>query len=145
MRWAVWRIEGQAAGIVARDAAKDAQGLRVDGLGQIVLQRGLARSQRQFETGQVLADVAAPFPSAASNSPSGPGGPPRHAGWGLRVWWARCALAPSPSLRRRGVLASVLLGMRDGGQAGGGKRQRGKDKRKLAICRLLTGGFRENR
>jgi hypothetical protein len=138
-------LEGQAAGIVARDAAKDAQGLRVDGLGQIVLQRGLARSQRQFETGQVLADVAARLAlSAASNSPSGPGGPPRHAGWGLRVWWARCASAPS--FFDGGVFrASVLLGMRDGGQAGGGKRQRGKDKRKLAICRLLTGGFRENR
>ena len=57
---ALQHLERQAAGVVPRDAADDAQALGIDRRREVVLQRGLAgRRQRQLQAGQILADVAA--------------------------------------------------------------------------------------
>ena len=57
---ALQHLEGQSAGVVARDAADDAQRLGIDRGGEVVLQRRFAgRRQRQLQARQILRDVAA--------------------------------------------------------------------------------------
>jgi hypothetical protein len=51
-------MNGKAAGIVARDAAQNADCLRIDGGGGVVLPRGFAgRRERQLQSWKILGDI----------------------------------------------------------------------------------------
>jgi hypothetical protein len=55
-------FESKPARVVARDAAENAEALRIDGRGEVVLQRGFARRrQRELKAWQVLGDIPTGF------------------------------------------------------------------------------------